>query len=134
MSVVVIDRDPRDQIASSFLHQLRGPDWRASRLEDLVVARTEYDRLVEHLVDVLPLPIHRVRYEELVADHEMTEALLAFLGLDPDPACLAFHEHRRAVMTPSFDQVDKPLTDSAGRWRAFESRLEPVLEAFPTES
>lgn len=135
--VVVIDRDPRDQIVSSFLHQLRGPglEW-ASRLEDLVVARTEHDRLVDHFMKVLPLPIHRVRYEELVADQVgTTEALLAFLGLDPDPACLAFHEHRRAVMTPSFDQVDKPLTDSAvGRWRAFESRLEPVLEAFPPES
>jgi len=131
--VVFVERNPRDQILSCFLHQLRGPglEW-ATRLDDLVAARREHDRLVDHLATVLPLPVHRLRYEDLVADQErVTNELLAFLELDPDPACLAFHEHRRAVMTPSFDQVNKPLGDSAvGRWRAFENRMGVVVAAF----
>ena len=132
--VIVVSRDPRDQITSCFLHQLPGAglEW-ACRLEDLVVARQEHDRLIEHLVPIMPVPVHRVAYEDLIADQEgTTAALLDFLGLEPDEACLSFHQQRRAVMTPSFDQVDKPITDSAiGRWKAVESGLGTVLEAFP---
>lgn len=135
--IVFVERNPRDQILSSYLHQLRGTGLRwATRLEDLVAARRAFDRLADHLPDVLPVPVHRLRYEDLVADQaRTTEDLLAFLGLDPDPACLAFHEHRRAVMTPSFDQVNKPLDDAAvDRWRAYKSHLGPVLDAFPPET
>ncbi len=134
--VVFVERNPRDQILSCFLHQLRGPglEW-ATRTEDLIAARRDHDRLVEHLAGVLPIPVHLVRYEDLVADQaRVTNDLLAFLELDPDPACLAFHEHRRAVMTPSFDQVNKPLGDSAvNRWRAFGSRMDAVVAAFGDE-
>lgn len=132
--IVLVSRDPRDQIASCYLHQLRGPglEW-GCRLEDLVAARRDHDRLVEHLASVLPIPVHRLRYEDLIADQAVVTAeLLDFLGLEPADACLAFHEHRRSVMTPSFDQVDKPITNTAiGRWKMIESRLGPVLEAFP---
>ncbi len=131
--VVLVERNPRDQILSCFLHQLRGVglEW-ATRLEDLVAARRDADRLVAHLEGVLPIPVHRIRYETLVADQErVTNDLLTFLELDPDPACLAFHEHHRAVMTPSFDQVNKPLADTAvDRWRAYEQFLGPVVAAF----
>jgi hypothetical protein len=134
--VVFVERNPRDQILSCFLHQLRGPglEW-ATRVEDLIAARRDHDRLVEHLAGVLPIPVHRVRYEDLVADQvRVTNELLTFLELDPDPACLAFHEHRRAVMTPSFDQVNKPLGDSAvNRWRAFGDRMDAVVAAFGDE-
>lgn len=132
--VVFIDRNPRDQILSCFLHQLRGPglEW-ATSLEDLIAARRDFDRLTDHLATTLPIPVLRVRYEELVTEQaRVTNEVLAFLELDPDPACLAFHEHRRAVMTPSFDQVSKPLTDAAvDRWRAYAAHLGPVLDAFP---
>ena len=132
--VILVSRNPRDQISSCFLHPLRGPglEW-ACRLEDLVVARQEHDRLIEHLAPILPIPVHRIAYEDLVADQGgTTTGLLEFLELEPDEACLKFHEQRRAVMTPSFDQVDKPITDAAiGRWQSIESRLGPVLEAFP---
>ena len=131
--VVFVERNPRDKILSCFLHQLRGPglEW-ATRIDDLIAARRDHDRLVEHLASVLPLPVHRVRYEDLVADQSrVTNDLLAFLELEPDPACLAFHEHRRAVMTPSFDQVNKPLGDAAvNRWRAFGGRMDAVVAAF----
>lgn len=135
--VILVERNPRDQILSCFLHQLRGPglEW-ATRLEDLVAARRDFDRLADHLASTLPIPVLRVRYEDLVHDQaRVTNEVLAFLDLEPDPACLAFHEQRRAVMTPSFDQVDKPLTDAAvDRWRAYGHHLEPVLDAFPPDA
>ena len=88
---------------------------------------------IEHLAPILPIPVHRIACEDLVADQAgTTTGLPEFLELEPDEACLNFHEQRRAVMTPSFDQVDKPITDAAiGRWQSMESRLGPVLEAFP---
>ena len=132
--VILISRDPRDQISSCFLHPLRGQglEW-ACRLEDLVIARQEHDRLVEHLAPILPMPVHRITYEDLIADQSgTTDGILRFLQLDPEEACLKFHEQERTVMTPSFDQVDKPITDSAiGRWKSIESRIGPVLRAFP---
>jgi hypothetical protein len=41
-----------------------------------------------------------------------------------------FHEGAglRAIDTPSYDQVSRPIHgESAGRWRRFRRQLEPVL-------
>jgi hypothetical protein len=73
-----------------------------------------------------------VRYESLVDDQAVeTERILAFLGLDPDPACLRFHESERVVLTPSHDQVCQPMNrQGIGRWRRYARHLGPVLDAF----
>ena len=60
-------------------------------------------------------------YEHVVADLE-TEArrLVAACGLEWEPACLAFHQTRRAVHTASFSQVRQPIySRSVGRWRHY---------------
>ncbi len=131
--IIHVTRNPLDNILSMFLHSLRGDTltW-ACRLEDLIVARQEHDRLMDHFGSILPVPFHRIRYEDLVARQaETTDELLHFLQLDPDPACLEFHLTQRSVMTPSHDQVDKPMNDaSIGRWRNYERHLGPAIQAF----
>jgi hypothetical protein len=81
-----------------------------------------------------------VIYERLVADTEgEVRRLLDALGLPFDPACLRFFENRRAVSTPSSEQVRQPIyADGLDSWRRFEPWLDPlkaalgpVLDAYP---
>jgi tetratricopeptide (TPR) repeat protein len=91
-----------------------------------------YDRLMEVWRSVLPRGrMLEVRYEEVVADLEgQARRILAHCGLEWDPHCLDFHRGERSVRTASFAQVRRPLyRSSVGRWRNYEARLGPLLEA-----
>ncbi len=79
---------------------------------------------------ILPGAIHRVIYEDMVAEAEQqVRALLAHCGLAFEPACLAFHETRRAVRTASSEQVRQPIYQSSvEQWRAFERHLAPLRD------
>jgi hypothetical protein len=76
----------------------------------------------------------------MVADPEgEIRALLAYSGLDFEPACLSFHETERAVRTASSEQVRVPIyREGVEQWRHFEpwlgplqSALGPVLDSYP---
>jgi hypothetical protein len=84
---------------------------------------------VDHWRQVLPIPILEVQYETLVGNLEAeSRRLIDFLGLDWDPACLAFHETERTVATASHWQVRQPLyASSVGRWRHYRRHLGPLL-------
>ena len=62
------------------------------------------------------------------------DLVLDFLELDWDPACLQFHESKRYVKTASRDQVRKPIYQSSvGRWRNYETHLQPLKDALGLE-
>jgi hypothetical protein len=47
-----------------------------------------------------------------------------------DPACLDSHRTKRAVQTPSAEQVRRPINrDGVDAWRGFEPWLGPMKEA-----
>lgn len=104
-------------------------------LESAAHKYVQFDRLLKHWRGVLaPERYMELSYEDLVADQEgVTRALLGFCALDWDPACLAFHENKAGVATPSAAQVREPLHGGAvGRWRGWGARLDParrILEA-----
>ncbi|MEW5683590.1 MAG: sulfotransferase [Pseudomonadota bacterium] len=78
-----------------------------------------------------PGAVHRVIYEQMVADTE-TEVgrLLDYLGLPFEPACLAFYNNDRAVRTASSEQVRRPIfTDAVEHWKNYEPWLAPLTEA-----
>lgn len=91
----------------------------------------DYARLMAHFDAVLPGRVHRVIYERLVADPEdQIRALLAYCGLDFEPACLAFHATDRAVRTASSEQVRQPLYASAvDHWQHYDEWLTPLRSA-----
>ena len=91
----------------------------------------DYVRLMAHLDRVQPGRIHRVIHERLVDDPEReVRALLAFLGLEFEEACLRFHENPRAVRTASSEQVRRPISrDGLDQWRRFEPWLGPLKAA-----
>lgn len=133
-------RHPLDCCVSNFRqHYARGQGF-SYALTDMGRYYADYVRLMAHVDAVLPGRVHRVIHERLLDDPEgEVRALLAYLGLDFDPACLAFHENKRAVRTASSEQVRRPINrEGVGQWRAFEpwlgplkAALGPVLDAYP---
>jgi hypothetical protein len=66
-----------------------------------------------------------IAYEDTARDLEPNaRALIAFLGLPWEDACLEFHKQDAAVTTASAVQVREPAhTRSIGRWRRYETQL-----------
>ncbi len=129
-------RDPLDSCLSIyFQHFHHGNDY-AYDLADIGFFYRQYRRLMDHWRQVLPLAIHEVHYEDLVADPEgQVRALIEFLGLPWDERCLAHHRSRRVVQTASTWQVRQPIYGSAvGRWRRYEKHLGPLKQALGLEN
>ena len=91
----------------------------------------DYVRLMAHIDAVLPGYVHRVFYEDMVADTEaQVRSLLDHVGVPFDAACLDFHRNARAVRTASSEQVRRPIfRDGLDQWRHFEPWLAPLCEA-----
>jgi hypothetical protein len=126
-TVIHCRRNPMDVMVSCFCQNLRPPfcDW-----ERLVHYHRHYRRQMRYWQRALPLHLHTVDYETLVAEPQ-TEArrLVEHCGLPWDDRCLAFHRHHRAVHTPSKWQVRQPLyRSSVGKWRRFQPQLAAVAE------
>lgn len=100
----------------------------ANDLADIGFAYRQYQRLMAHWADALPLPLHTVDYEAVVADPEdATRELCTFLDLDWNPAMLRFHESRRVVVTASRQQVrEKLYGTSVNRWERYRGFLAPL--------
>ncbi len=120
-------RDLRDVAVSCWMTHFRHIRW-ANDLDHIRSRFEEHLRIMDHWRRVLPVPVLEVDYEELVADLEgVARRMLAWCGLDWEPACLAFHEVQRPVRTASVTQVRQPLyTRSVARWK----RYEPFLGSF----
>ena len=91
----------------------------------------DYFELLRHMDEVLPGRVHRVRYEELIADPEAeVRRLLDYCGLPFEPGCLRFYENPRIVQTVSSEQVRRPIyADAVDQWRHYEPWLGPLKEA-----
>lgn len=129
--IVCLRRHPLDTVLSNFRNLFaigsRYYDYTYD-LADIAAYYARFDRLMAFWHATLPGRVHEVRYEDLVADQEReTRALLAFCGLDWDPACLAFHANAAPVSTPSAAQVRRPIySDSVARWRQHAEALVPA--------
>lgn len=94
-----------------------------------------YEEVMAHWRAVLPLPIHDCIYEDTVDDVEASaRALVDFVGLDWDPACLDYHARESQVRTPSQWQVRQPVyRTSVAAWRRYEAHLGPLKRALGVE-
>ncbi|HEY0767934.1 MAG TPA: sulfotransferase [Steroidobacteraceae bacterium] len=90
----------------------------------------DYVALMEHFDVVLPGRVHRVHYEQLVADPEAElRKLLDYCGLPFEEQCLRFYENPRVVHTVSSEQVRQPIyAESVDQWRHFDAWLGPLKE------
>jgi tetratricopeptide (TPR) repeat protein len=132
--LIICHRNPLDACLSIYFHRFNAFHGYARRLDELGAFYREYYRLMAHWSDTLDLKILNVRYEDLVSAPEtQIRAIVDFCGLDWDDNCLSFHENRRTVNTPSYDQVRKPIyTDAIARWSNYDRHLAPLRCALET--
>jgi tetratricopeptide (TPR) repeat protein len=100
-------------------------------LEDIARYYRSYIDLMQHWDAVLPGKVLRVPHEQVVDDLEgNVRRVLAFCGLDFEPACLEFYKTERSVRTASSEQVRQPIyREGLEQWRKFEPFLEPLKAA-----
>ena len=91
----------------------------------------DYVDLMAHFDTVLPGRVHRVFYEDTVADTEtVVRRLLAYCGLEFEPDCLRFFENERPVRTASSEQVRQPIYQGGvEQWKNYAQWLDPLREA-----
>ncbi len=100
-------------------------------LEDIGHYYRDYVKVMDHWDEVLPGRVHRVQYEDMVGDTEnQIRQLLDYCGLPFEEGCLKFYETKRAVRTPSSEQVRQPIYKGALElWRHYEAHLDPLKAA-----
>jgi tetratricopeptide (TPR) repeat protein len=108
----------------------------ASDRGDLAAYYRQYARLMDHWRAVLPADrMIDVDYEEAIAAPEGTaRRLVAFSGLEWDPACLRPDRNADAVRTASRWQARQPVyRTSVERWRNYERWLGELRELLATK-
>lgn len=90
-----------------------------------------YVDLMAHFDRVLPGRVCRVIYENMVRNPEdEIRRIFEYLGLQFEERCLYFYETRRAVHTPSSEQVRRPISEEAvDHWRNYEPWLGPLIQS-----
>ena len=128
--IIDIRREPMACCVSN-LKQLfaRGQEF-CYGMEDIARYYRTYLELMRHWNWVLPGRVLRVSYEDLVEDlGASVRRILAHCGLEFDPVCLEFHSNRRAINTPSSEQVRQPLFRAGlSQWRHYDPWLDPLRE------
>lgn len=129
--VIHCRRDPVDNCLAIFMQNFTEGHSYASSLSDLGFYHRLYERLMDHWAKTVQIPVLQLRYEELIAEPERhIRELIKFCDLPWDERCLRFHEIKRDINTPSYDQVRRPIyKTSAGRWRHYAPFLGPLFEA-----
>jgi len=121
-------------------HFARGQNF-SYNLSDVGRYYADYVALMQHFDTVLPGRVHRVIYEDMVANPEAEiRRLVAYCGLPFEQSCIDFHSNDRPVRTASSEQVRQPIYSSGvDHWRHYEpwlgplkDALGPVLDAYPS--
>jgi hypothetical protein len=131
---VFAQRHPCDCVLSGFMQSFVASEPMSSFLT-IEGAADFYDaamRLWTGSIEAMPIDSHTIIYEELVEDPEaVLKPLVQLLGLEWEDRLLDHRgsaRSRGAIVTPSYDQVTKPLsTRPVGRWTRYREQLGPVL-------
>ena len=138
--IIDVRRHPLACCFSNFKQHFGSGQEFSYSLTDLGRYYFDYVELMAHWDEVLPGKVHRVIYEELVAEPErQIRALADYLGVGFEPAMLRFHENDRLVRTASAEQVRRPISgEHLEDWKHYEpwiqalkSELGFVLERYP---
>jgi hypothetical protein len=86
---------------------------------------------MRHFDTVQPGAVLHVLNERLIEEPEVqVRRMMEYIGVSFDPACLDFHANKRAVHTPSADQVRQPINrEGVDAWRNYQPWLGPLRDA-----
>lgn len=128
--ILCLTRDPVDACFSN-LKELFAPGAYAYSydLHDLADHYAHFHRLVDHWRNCLPDQFLVVAYEDLVANPtRVTEQVLRFCGLPPEPDCVDITRNLSRAATASSSQIRQPIHDRyVGAWRRYSHHLQPLI-------
>lgn len=101
-------------------------------LADIAQYYQSYLKLMAHWNTLYPNQILTVQHEDVVNDTEaQVRRILDYCGLDFEEACLSFYKNKRAVKTPSSEQVRQPIyTSGLQQWKNYEAHLDILKRHF----
>ena len=128
--IIFAIRDPRDVVLSCFRRLYLSPMLEFLTLEGTADSlRRGHGGLAARLQDVLPLDLHMVRHESLVADFDgEVGKILNFIGAEWDQSVRNFAARAANAATPSASQLVRGLNaEGIGQWRRYAKNIAPVL-------
>jgi Flp pilus assembly protein TadD len=129
-AVIDARRDPLEVCWSCFKQRFFRVPHFSNDFEDLAAYLGDYLRAMDRFSALSPAQVRPQRYEDLLAQPEAeVRSLLAFCGLEFDPACLEFHRAARSVRTASAAQVRQPLRSNTARSERYGPVLDPLRRA-----
>ena len=121
-------RDLRDVAVSCWMTHFQEIRW-ANDQQHIASRFHDYQRMMEHWRTVLPVPLLEVDYEETVADLEgVARRLVAWCGLEWEPACLEFHQANGRCERPAPSRCAS--RSSGRRWEDGSTTNTPWLTLF----
>ncbi|WP_417383092.1 tetratricopeptide repeat-containing sulfotransferase family protein [Gimesia sp.] len=129
--VIHCRRHPLDTCLSCYFQRFRRGHEYSFDLTHLGLYFQEYERLMQHWLEVLPVTPFDLHYADLVNDQEdVSRKLVDWTGMPWDDKCLSFHDNTRPVTTASNWQVRRPMNKSGlDRWKKYDQHLNPLREA-----
>ncbi len=128
-------RNPLDCCVSAYTQLFENGMYFSYSMEGLANAYQQYNRLMAHWEEFLPMQIHTVRYEDLVSNPEIvTQDLLSFCNLQQastqDKKSGGDASVPTPVRTASYWQVRQPIYQtSVEKWRRYEQHIQPLIES-----
>jgi len=126
--IIDIRRNPMASGWSLYRHFFADSFLFTYNLETIGKYYNDYIDLMDHWHSVLPEQILTISYEYLVNDlPAAVDELLRYCGLGFEQSCLDFHLNKRAVATPSSEQVRRPIyAEALEHWKNYDEFLTPL--------
>jgi len=119
-------RNPLDVSLSCFFHDFAGDHGYACDLKDIGLYYQQYERLMEHWKNVLPIDIHTVEYDEISNQTEISsKEIMKFIGLDWQPGCVDLKSQSAESRLIVENEQDH---SSMEHWGFYEKYLQPLKQ------
>ena len=128
--IIHLVRDPMDACFSSFKHLFADAYLHSYEQGEMARHHARYLRLMETWRRRFPGRFLDVAYEDVARELEPNaRAIIEYLELPWEKACLQFHRQDAAVATASAVQVREPVhTRSIARWEKYQDQLQPMRD------
>lgn len=129
--IVHCTRNAVDTTLSCFFQDFAEGNSFSYNLENCGWFYQQYKSLMDHWIEVLPIPVYTSSYELLVDNpKEEIIKLLKYCDLEFENTCMNFHQTGRIVHTASYQQVREPIYKrSIEKWRRYEKHIGPLFRA-----
>jgi len=128
--IVHLVRDPMDACFASYKQLFADAYLHSYDQQEMARHHARYRKLMQIWQERYPGRVFDISYENTARNLEPNaRALIDYLELPWEDACLNFHLQTGTVSTASAAQVREPAhTRSIGRWRHYESKLQPMVQ------